>query len=98
MAKNSHEHSYAQHLTTARLLTLLFLSVGAMVVASDAASAQQQQRNQVRRPATATAPPTPDTPTAALPSPEIDKTSALGQALAACKQDNEVQEALRFPD
>jgi hypothetical protein len=33
----------AQHLTTARLLTLLFLSVGAIVVVSNVASAQQQQ-------------------------------------------------------
>src|SRR5262249_6733632 len=67
---------------------------------SDAASAQQQQRNQVRR--AATVPPertnaTPDTPIPALPSPETDKTSALGQALAACKQGNEVQEALTLP-
>jgi hypothetical protein len=47
---NSDENSYAQHLTMAHLLSLLFLSVGAMVFVSDGASAQQQQRNQVHCP------------------------------------------------
>jgi hypothetical protein len=38
----------------------------------------------------------PDTP-AAAPSPAIDKTSALGQALAACNQDSAEQEAFTLP-
>ena len=33
----------------------------------------------------------------ALPSPAIDKTSVLGQALAACNQDAAVQEAFTLP-
>jgi hypothetical protein len=59
----------------------------------------QQQRLQVRPPATGTAAPadtTPDTPTAPLPSPTNDKTSALGRALAACNQDTE-KEAFTLP-
>jgi hypothetical protein len=97
--KHSDERNYSKHLT---LLALLFLSVGAIVLLSDTASAQQQQRLQVRPEATGTNPPertntTPDTPTAALPSPTNDKTSALGQALAACNQDVAVQEAFTLP-
>jgi hypothetical protein len=94
MAKHSYERSYPKHIA---LLVALFLSAGAITLVSDTASAQQQQRLQVGRPATGAAPPantTPDTPTAALP---IDKTSALGQTLAACNQDAAAQEAFTFP-
>jgi hypothetical protein len=97
VAKHSNERNYSKHLA---LPALLFLSVGALVLVSDTTSAQQQQRLQVGRPATGAAPPantTPDTPTAALPSPAIDKTSALGQTLAACNQDAAVQEAFMLP-
>jgi type II secretory pathway pseudopilin PulG len=65
---------------------------------------QRQQHAQVRRTATRINPPerantTPDTTAVPvpLPSPEIDKTSALGQALAACNQDAAVQEAFTLP-
>jgi hypothetical protein len=94
MAKHSYERSYPKHIA---LAALLLLSVGAIVLVSDTTSAQQQQRLQVGRPATVAAPPantTPDTPTAALP---IDKTSALGQTLAACNQDAAAQEAFTLP-
>ena len=91
MAKHSDERNYPKHLA---LLALLFLSVGAIALLSDTASARQQQRFQVRPAATGTNPPertntTPETTTAVLLSPAIDKTSALGQALAACNQDAE---------
>jgi hypothetical protein len=65
---------------------------------------QRQQQAQVRRTATKINPPertntTPDTTPVpvALPSPAIDNTSALGQALAACNQDSAVQEAFTLP-
>ena len=87
MAKRSYERGYPKHIA---LLALLFLSVGAIALVSDMASAQQQQRLQVRP---AAAPErtntTADTPTAGLPSPAIDNTSALAQALAACNQNAE---------
>jgi hypothetical protein len=104
MAKHSEERSYPKHLA---LLAALFLPVGAIALVSDAALAQQpqqQQHAQVRRTATRINPPerantTPDTTPVpvALPSPEIDKTSVLGQALAACNQDAAVQEAFTLP-
>jgi len=67
-----------------------------------------QQLAQARRTATRTNPPeranttpdpTPDTTPVpvALPSPAIDSTSALGQALAACNQNAAVQEAFTLP-
>jgi hypothetical protein len=91
MAKHSYERGNPKHIA---LLALLFISVGAIALVSDTASAQLQQRFQIRPAATGTNPPertntTPDTPTVVLPSPAIDKTSALGQALAACNQDAE---------
>jgi hypothetical protein len=77
------------------MLALLFLSVGAIALVSDTSSAQQQ-RLQVRPAATGNNAPertntTPDTTqvSVALPGPTDDKTSALGQALAACNQDIE---------
>jgi hypothetical protein len=95
------------------LLTSLFLPLGAIALVSDAALAQQQQQQhqqrpqqlaQARRTATRVNPPertntTPDTTPvpAALPSPAIDNTSALGQALAACNQGAAVQEAFTLP-
>jgi hypothetical protein len=107
MAKHSDERDYSKHIA---LLTALFLPLGAIALVSDAALAQQQQQQhaQVRRTATRINPPErantttntiPDTTPvpAALPSPEIDKTSALGQALAACNQDAAVQEAFTLP-
>ena len=99
MTKHSDERSYPKHLA---LLALLFLSVGAIALVSDTASAQQQQRVQVRRTATRINPPertttTTDTTTVALPSPAIDKTSELGQALAACNQDAAEQETFALP-
>ena len=104
MAKHSDERSYPKHLA---LLALLFLSVGAIALVSDTASAQQQQyvqqqHSQLRRTATRINPPertnaTTDTTMVALPSPAIDKTSALGQALAACNQDAAVQESFTLP-
>ena len=96
MAKHSNKRNYSKHIA---LLTSLLLPLGAIALVSDAASAQQQQqRAQVRRTATRTNPAerintttntTPDTTPvpAALPSPAIDNTSALGQALAACNQE-----------
>ena len=97
MAKHSDERSYPKDLA---LLALIFLSVGAIALVSDTASAQQQ-RLPVPRPATRIAPPEPintttDTATVAPPSPAIDKTSALGQVLAACNQDA-VQETFTLP-
>ena len=99
MATYSNERSYRKHLA---LLAVLFLSIGAMALGSDTASAQQQQRLQVRRAVTGTNPPqrtntAPDTTSVAVPSPAIDKTSALGQALAACNQDAAVQETFTLP-
>ena len=102
MTKHSDERNYAKHLA---LLALLFLSVGAIALVSDTASAQQQQQQhlQVRRTATKINPPertntTTDTTTVALPNPAaIDKTSALGQALAACNQDAAEQETFALP-
>jgi hypothetical protein len=104
MAKHSEERSHPKYLA---LLAALFLPLGAIVLVSDAASAQQPQQQhqqrpqllaQARRAATRVNPPertntttntTPDaTPVpVALPSPAIDNTSALGQALAACNQE-----------
>jgi hypothetical protein len=80
MAKHSCERSYPKHLA---LLAALFLPVGAIALVSDTASAQQQRRATIR----IDTPERTDTTTVALPSP--DKTSALGQALAACNQDAE---------
>jgi hypothetical protein len=108
MTKHSDERRYPKHLA---LLAALFLPLGGIALVSDAASAQQQQQRQQRlqvpRTATRTNPPertntstntTPDTTPVpvALPSPAIDKTSALGQALATCNQ-AAVQEAFTLP-
>ena len=41
MAKHSGECSYSKHLAATRLFALLFLSVGAIALVSDTASAQQ---------------------------------------------------------
>jgi Tfp pilus assembly protein PilV len=106
MAKHSEERNYSKHIA---LLALLFLSVGAIALVSDTASAQQQQRQhqqppqqlaQVRRTATRVNPPerTNTTPVpVALPTPAIDNTSALGQALTACNQNTADQEAFTLP-
>ncbi len=98
MDKQPDQRSYS-HLA---LLTLLFISVGAIVLVFDTASAQQQHRLKVRPAATGTNPPqrtntAPDTTSVAVPSTPIDKTSALGQALAACNQETAVQEAFTLP-
>jgi hypothetical protein len=81
MANHSDERNYPKHIA---LVPLLFLSVGAMVLVSDTASAQRTNT-------------IPDTPTAAPASPTNDKASALGQALAACNQGVAVQEAFTLP-
>jgi len=102
MAKQSNEPSYQKH------LALLALSVGAIALVSDTASAQrllqrqQQEQSQVRR-AAARIHPQERTKTkigttpVALPNPSIDGTSALGQALAACTQETAVQETFTLP-
>jgi hypothetical protein len=93
-------HGYPKHIAS---LALLFISIGAIALVSDTASAQQQQRLQVRPAATAINPPqqtntTPDTTPVplALPGPTDDKISVLGQALAACNQDT-AKEAFTLP-
>ena len=102
MAKQSNDPSYQKH------LALLALSVGAIALVSDTASAQlllqrqQQEQSQVRRAAARIHPPERTktkigTTSVALPSPSIDGTSALGQALAACTQDAAVQETFTLP-
>jgi hypothetical protein len=102
MAKQSNDPSYQKH------LALLALSVGAIALVSDTASAQlllqrqQQEQSQVRR-AAARIHPQERTKTkigttpVALPNPSIDGTSALGQALAACTQNAAVQETFTLP-
>jgi len=105
MAKQSNDRSYSKHIA---LLAILFLSAGAIPSVCDTASAQlllqgqQQERLRVRRTATRIHPPErtnmkTDTTTVALRDPAIDKTSALGQALAACNQDAAVQETFTLP-
>ena len=94
MAKHSDERNYPNHLA---LIALLFLSVGAIALVSDTASAQQQHL-QVRGAAPRINPPErTDTTTVTPPNPATDKTSALGQALAACNQGEAVQEAFALP-
>ena len=103
MASLSDERNYPKHLA---LLAALILSIGAIALVSDTASAQRQnfqQQAQVRRAATRINPPkrTDTTPTnttpVTLPTPAIDKASELGQALAACNQDAAVQETFTLP-
>jgi hypothetical protein len=111
MAKHSGKRSYPKHLTLLGAL-LLPLGASALVPDTASAqlsqlwqqqSQQQQQRHaQVRRTAAKINPPErtnppPGTPMAAPPSPAIDKTSALGQAIVACNQDSAVQEAFTLP-
>jgi len=96
MAKHSNERSYSN----VAMLTLLCLSTGASGLFFHTASAQQQQRLRGRPAATETDPlqrTPPDTTSVGVPSPAIDKTSALGQALAACNQEIAVQEAFTLP-
>jgi hypothetical protein len=98
MSQHSGERSYPKHLAS---LAALFLSIAAMALVSDTALAKQQQAD-VHRKVTRINPPertntTNDTTPAAPPSPAIDKTSALGQALAACNQDIAAQETFTLP-
>ena len=102
MAEHSDERSYPKHFA---LLALLFLSVGAIALVSDTASAQQPpqrlrrsvgRRQELTLRSEPTRQPTRQVPVA-LPIPAIDKTSALGQALAACNQDAAVQETFTLP-
>jgi hypothetical protein len=90
MAKHSDERGFSKHLAAMRLLALLCLSVGATTLISDIVFAQQNYRASPRRAATTYTPP-PATGAIATP-PVIDKTSALGQALAACNQNEAAQE------
>jgi hypothetical protein len=107
MAKRSH----LKHLAFLTAL-FLPLGATALVsnTASAQLLQEKQQRQQhaqiIHRAATRINPPinppertntTPDTPTVAPPSSAADKTSALGQALAACNQDSVVQEAFTLP-
>jgi hypothetical protein len=105
MAKQSNARSYPKQLA---LFAFLFLSIAAMALVSDTASAQllaqrqQQEQSQVRRAATRIHPPERtktkiSTTPVALPQPSIDVTSALGQALAACTQGAAVQETFTLP-
>jgi len=91
MTKHSGERSHPKHLAS---LATLFLLIAVMALVSDTASAKQQrqQQGQVRQTATRTNPPEPtNTTPVTLPSPAIDNTSGLGQALAACNQEAEQQ-------
>jgi hypothetical protein len=96
MSKHSGERSYPKDTA---LLAALFVSIAAMALVSDTASAKErQQQGQVRQTATRTNPPEPtNTTTVAVPGPAIDKASALGQALAACNQDVAAQETFALP-
>ncbi len=97
MSQHSGERSYPKHLAS---LAALFLSIAAMALVSDTALAKQQQAD-VHRKVTRINPPertnTTNDTTPAAPSPAIDKTSALGQALAACNQDIAAQETFTLP-
>jgi hypothetical protein len=97
MAKHSDERSFSKHAT--RLLALLFLSVGATTLLSDVVLAQQNYRAAPRRAATPINPPQQtNTATGTLATPPaIDKTSALGQALAACNQNEAAQDTFALP-
>ena len=99
MAKHSDERSYSKHLAATRLLALLLLSVGATTLLSDMVLAQQNYRAVQRRAVTPLNPPQQtDTGTGTLATPSvIDKTSALGQALAACNQNEAAQETFALP-
>ena len=95
MAKHSDERGFSKHLAAMRLLALLCLSVGATTLISDIVFAQQNYRASPRRAATTYTPPP---ATGAIPPPPvIDKTSALGQALAACNQNEAEQETFALP-
>jgi hypothetical protein len=111
MAKYSDEHSYPKHPALLAAF-FLSLGATALVSNTASAQLQQQQQQQqqpqrhaqVRRTATKINPlertdTTPDATSVpvALPSVAIDKSSALGQALAACNQDSAVQEAFTLP-
>jgi hypothetical protein len=102
MAKHSDERNYSKHiaLLAALFLPLGTLALVSDVASAQLLQQQpsQQQHAQVRRTATRINPPertnttpntTPDTTPVpvVLPSPAIDNTSALGQALAACNQE-----------
>ncbi len=93
---------------TSRLLALLFLSVGATALISDAVFAQQQNRmlfaqqqtRPVQRRAATSFNPPQQSPmnTATLTAPAvIDNTSALGQAVSACNQNDAEQETFVLP-
>ena len=97
MVKHSDERSFSKH--TTRLFALLLLSVGATTLLSDVVFAQQNYRALPRRAVTPINPPQQtDTATGALATPPaIDKTSALGQALAACNQNEATQDTFGLP-
>jgi hypothetical protein len=102
MAKHSEERSYPKHpaLLAALFLALGAIALASDTAVAQLLQQQQQrqQHAQLRRTTTrinpperinttpVTAPDTTPVPVAVL-SPEIDKTSALGQALAACNQE-----------
>ena len=111
MAKHSDKRSYPKHLALLAALSPPLVATALVSDTASAQLLQllqkpHQHAQSIRRTATRINPPinslertnpTPETPTAAPPSPAIDKTSALGQALAACNQDSALQEAFTLP-
>jgi hypothetical protein len=111
MAKHSDKRSYPKHLALLAALSPPLVATALVSDSASAQLLQllqkpQQHAQSIRRTATRTnspinslerTNPTPETPTAAPPNPAIDKTSALGQAIAACNQDSAVQEAFTLP-
>jgi hypothetical protein len=109
---NKCNHSKHIALLTALFLPLGAIALVSDAASAQQPQQQHQQRPQqlaqARRTATRVNPPeranttpdpAPDTTAlpAALPSPAIDSTSALGQALAACNQNTAVQEPFSLP-
>ena len=81
MAKHSYERDNPKHIA---LLALLFISVGAIALVSDTASAQQQQRFQVRPAATGTNPPErTNTVGSCCADPHADVRRRLGPGLSS---------------
>src|SRR5579859_8142252 len=105
--------SVSKLLAAARLVAILSVSVGATLLFSEVGFAQlgfAQQQNRVlyaqqqtrlaqrRAPSTFTPPQqAPANPATLAAPPVIDKTSALGQAIAACNQNEAAQETFVLP-
>ncbi len=82
-----------------RMFALLFLSLGITTLVSDGAFAQQNRAVPRRTVTTPVVTPQQTGTTAVVPvaPPAIDKSSALGQALAACNQEAAGQEVFELP-